>query len=414
MSAAPAREVAIVTPWYPTPGQPFRGAFVEAMAAATAPGCDRATVYHSDGWSIPPATRRGLGLGRGERAMAAALRRLLPVATHPRRTAGGADLVHVPVLLPRGRGHAEVARRHAAGLRAALGGEPLPDPVVHGHVGLPGGWAALRNARPDARVYVTEHATFLNKVLAEPDARAMYDELLRRCAGLFAVGEQVRAPLVEAFPHHAGRIGLIANPVPFDAPRPAPVTGLRRWLYVGLLIPRKGVGQVLEAFAACHEDDPSLTLTVIGEGPLRDELAGRAVDLKVAEAVTFLGALPPDEAQRAMREHDLLVHASRLETFGVTVVEAVAAGMPVLVTRCGGPQETLAGVEDAAGELVEVQDGPDSLIAGYRRLRDRFPDGLDPARARAALADRYGYPAVARAHHAVWFGDASDLPEAAP
>jgi glycogen(starch) synthase len=206
---------------------------------------------------------------------------------------------------------------------------------------------------------------------------------------------------------------LIANPVRFDAPRAVPVTALRRWLFVGRLGPLKGVGQVLEAFAACHEDDPSLTLTVIGEGVLRGELTERAVDLKVADAVTFRGALPPAEAQCAMREHDLLVHASRLETFGVTVVEAVAAGMPVLVTRCGGPEETLAGIEDAAGELVEISDGPDSLIAGYRRLRDRLADGsggLDPARARAVLAARYGYPAVAGAHHAIWFDDGGDGP----
>jgi glycogen(starch) synthase len=92
----------------------------------------------------------------------------------------------------------------------------------------------------------------------------------------------------------------------------------------------------------------------------------------------------------------------------MTVVEAVAAGMPVLVTRCGGPEETLAGIVEAAGEMVDVQDGEASLVAGYRRLRERFPDGLDLPRAQRVLDERYGYPAVARAHHRVWFDDAPD------
>jgi glycogen(starch) synthase len=75
-----------------------------------------------------------------------------------------------------------------------------------------------------------------------------------------------------------------------------------------------------------------------------------------------------------------------------------------LATRCGGPEETLAGIEEAAGELVEVQDSAESLVAGYRRLLARFPDGLDVARARRHLAERYGYEAVAQAHYEAWTG----------
>jgi glycogen(starch) synthase len=396
--------VAIITPWYPTAGKPFRGAFVEAMVDATAPGCDRATVYHLDAWP-------GYFADGEYEVVTGAFQRLLPEALSPRPTAGGAELVYVPVPMPRGLDHAEIADLLAEGLRAALFGEPLAAPVVHAHVGLPGGWAALRNARPDARIYVTEHATFLDKVLAQPEARAMYDELLSRCTGSYAVGDAVSAPLVEAFPHHAGRIGRIANPISFEATRPRPVTELSRWLYVGSLIPRKGVNWLLEAFAACHGKDPALSLTFVGEGELQAGLLRRAEELGVADAVTFAGALPPDAALRVMREHDLLVHASRFETFGVSVIEAVAAGMPVLVTRCGGPEETLAGVEDAAGELIDVEESADPIIAGYWRLRERFPHGLDPVRARRELASRYGYPAVALAHHGLWFPDQPDQPD---
>lgn len=109
-----------------------------------------------------------------------------------------------------------------------------------------------------------------------------------------------------------------------------------------------------------------------------------------------------------MREHDLLVHPSRYETFGMTVVEAVAAGMPVLVTRCGGPEQTLAGIEDAAGELIDVEENAESISDGYQRLRDRFRQGLDLPRAQQVLAYRYGYEAVAEAHYRLWFPAAAE------
>jgi len=99
---------------------------------------------------------------------------------------------------------------------------------------------------------------------------------------------------------------------------------------------------------------------------------------------------------RHLHEHDLLVHLSQYETFGMTVVEAVASGMPVLVSRCGGPQETLAGIEDAAGATVPVGDGVADVVAAYRELRERLPR-LDPARARDVMVRRYSQTAVGAA-----------------
>ncbi|WP_405425500.1 glycosyltransferase [Micromonospora sp. NBC_00617] len=384
-----------MTPWYPTRQRPFNGAFVQAMVEATAPGYDRVRLYHSEEWGHRLTPEQGAEIERRHLE-------LMHRSLHWSRTVGGAEMLYVPVPLIVTSDYAVIARRHEVTLRAALGGQPIDAPVVHAHVGLPGGWAALQNARPDARVFVTEHATFLNLVLAQPEARAMYDEVLHRCAGLFAVGDPVRDPLVEAFPHHAHKISYVPNPVSFGTPRPAPVEALRRWLYVGQLNERKGVLWLVEAFAAARADDPTLTLTMVGEGPQRAELDKRAAELGVTDAVTYTGAVPPDEALRLMREHDLLVHPSRFETFGMTIVEAVAAGMPVLVTKCGGPEETLRGVADKVAELVEVEEAPDALLAGYRRLRDRF-DRLDITGARRDLAARYSYEATAEAHRRAWF-----------
>jgi glycogen synthase len=342
--------------------------------------------------------------------VSSAYRALLPYANLSSRTVAGADLVSIPVPMPRARPFAEQAERSAAALQWALGGAPIPAPVVHAHVGLLGGLPALRCKRADARLFVTEHATFLDRMLREPDGYAGYAEVLAACEAFFVVGDPIREQLAGAFPRYADKLRPIPNPIDFDAPRSTPVTGLRRWLFVGGLIERKGVRWLLEAFAICRQDDPALTLTLVGEGELRPELERRAAELGVAEAVTFVGAVPPARALRLMRRYDLLVHPSRYETFGVVVVEAVAAGMPVIVTRCGGPEQTLAGFESDAGELFDVEGGAGAIVAGYRRLRGRFPGGIDLESARCALAERFGYQAVARMHHDAWFEEGHARP----
>jgi glycogen synthase len=394
-----ARDVAVVTPWYPSAQLPFRGAFVRAMVAATASVVDRSTVYHCDPWVGRLSPQQDTEIG-------AALRALMPYAAGPSATVAGAELVTVPVPMPRALPFAEQGRRGADALRVALGGRPIEADVVHAHVGLLGGLPALRNMHDDARFFVTEHASFLDRMLTEPDGNAAYAEMLDRCEAFFVVSDLMRDLLAGAFPQHAGKLRLIANPIDFGITRPAPVTDLHRWLFVGGLSRNKGVDWLLEAFAICRSQDPALTLTLVGEGELRSKLDNRAAELGLADAVTLTGAVAPDVALDLMREHDLLVHPSRAETFGVVVVEALAAGTPVLVTRCGGPEQTLAGIESAAGELIAVEDGTDEIVAGYQRLRDRFPAGVDLALARQTLDERYGYPAVARLHQDAWFDGA--------
>ncbi|TDD28993.1 glycosyltransferase [Actinomadura sp. KC06] len=400
MNKTEDRDVAVLTPWYPTPQQKFAGAFVQAMVAATAPGCDRVTLYHTDGWPLRMAPEESA-------AAEAAHRSLMPVALDHVPTVAGARLLRVPILM-RGRTFAEQAREHAKWLGEALNGEPIPAPVVHAHVGLRGGWTALENARPDAKVFVTEHASYLHQVLEQPDSRELYEQVLDRCTRFLAVTDALREQLAEAFPALAHKIDVISNPISFDLTRPEPVTELRRWLYVGNLIERKGVGWLLEAFAKCHAEDPELTLTLVGEGPLAGQLEERAAELQVQDAVSFLGAVAPDESTRLMREHDLLVHTARWETFGVSVIEAVAAGMPVLVTRCGGPERTLAGIERLVGEMIDVEEDAESIVEGYRRLRGRFPDELDLPAGRRVLEERFGYGTVAEAHYRHWFPETSE------
>lgn len=392
-------ELTVLTPWYPSPTKPFGGAFVRAQAMAVGRLFDRVSVVHLDSWSMPPGRWVQRTTRRDHRALLSdPHRRPAPVAAPEGR------VVRVPVLTEPRPQYADEADAALEAARAYLGGEPLRADVIHAHVGLPSAWVAVNCARPDAKVVMTEHATFLSKVLAEPRGYARYDETLARVDACLAVSDLLGEELKEAFPHHRDKISVVPNVVPFDGipVRDDAVTDLRRWLYVGSFQERKGVLRLLDAFAICRLDRPDLELTMVGGGPQLPDLEDRVRQLGLSEHVRLLPAVQPDDVFALYAAHDLLVHPSLYETFGMTVIEALAVGIPVLVTRCGGPAETLRGLEDQVGHIVDVSEGAAELVAGYRHLRARVGD-LDVASARPELERRYG-PAAVSAQLATHYG----------
>ncbi|MDI1460065.1 glycosyltransferase [Catellatospora sp. KI3] len=386
---APA-DLAVITPWYPSPNNAMAGAFVQATTAAVRERFDRVALLHTEDWSYPPDWRSGALVRVARRRMA---RRSTPVVVTD--TAEG-ELTRVAVPLLSGNDYAGWAGEHVETLRASLPTGRIEAPLIHAHTGIYGGLAALRLARPDARVIVTEHATFLPKVLGQPEARRLYDEMLGRADALVCVSRHLYDQVRERFPHHVGKLHVIPNVIDFDrfTARPEPPADLLRWLYVGRLIKHKGVSVVLDAFAEIAAEEPRATFTLVGDGPLTDHLRGRARELGLADRVRIRPAVAPEQVVALMHAHDLLVHGSRLETFGMTLVEAVATGMPVLAMRSAGPAESLAGLEGMAGRLVDVSAGAAAFAAGYRSLR-AARDQLDLVRARRILQERYGRDTIA-------------------
>ena len=394
-SPEPARrpgpaDLAVVTPWYPSPGDAAAGAFVQAATAAVGPHVGRVSVLHTQSWFYSPRWVSGQAVGVAAERQAARSGNAVVLDTPE------GELTRVAVPTAAGHGYPAYAEAQVQALRAALPTGRIEAPVVHAHTGMLAGVVATRLARPDARIVVTEHSTFLDTVFAQPGARREYAEMLQRAHVLLCVGRHLHEQLSGYFPEHADKLRIVPNAIDFArfAVRPAPPRELLRWLYVGRLMEHKGVLTLLDGFARIAAEDPRVTLTLVGAGPLQAALEARIAELGLGERIALRPAVPPDEVTALMHEHDLLVHASRVETFGMTVVEAVATGTPVLVARSQGPRETLEGLEDRVGVLIEPTDDPDIIAAGYRSLRARL-DALDLPGARAELMARYGFEAVA-------------------
>lgn len=133
----------------------------------------------------------------------------------------------------------------------------------------------------------------------------------------------------------------------------------KRILFVGVLVPVKGVAYLLQATARLrHRDD--WHLDIVGNGPGREQYQRMALDSGLRDRITFHGFRPKREVAEFMRQADLLVLPSLFETFAAVAAEALATGIPVLATSCGGPEEF---VTDDVGLLVPPGNA-DALCAG--------------------------------------------------
>ncbi len=130
---------------------------------------------------------------------------------------------------------------------------------------------------------------------------------------------------------------------------------------VGRLHPDKDQATLIRGFsAALSQLPPSTELAIMGSGPLEKELKDLAAQCGVSTRVKFLGKIP--EGRRYFKAFDIFALTSDHEPFGMVLLEAMAAGVPVICSNCGGGREV---VEDA-GLLVQLGSAEDFACALQR------------------------------------------------
>src|SRR5262249_39121293 len=179
-----------------------------------------------------------------------------------------------------------------------------------------------------------------------------------------------------------GEFEIVPNGVDterFAAAEPADLPDGRRVLFVGRLDARKGFPVTVRAFGTLASTRPDLRLVVAGDGPDRD--AVQVLPPAFRSRVTMLGTVPNADLPAVATACDLyLGSATGGESFGVVLVEAMAAGLPVVASDTPGYDEVVRHGTD--GLLVPPSD-PDALAVAAGRILD------DPAlAARLAAAGR--------------------------
>lgn len=206
-------------------------------------------------------------------------------------------------------------------------------------------------------------------------SRKLFAGFFRKRLSLLGVSDAVRDDMRRCLPAWpAARIQTLYNRIDVDALQAiqVPVHEARdalglspdEWVIgnVGRLHPDKDQATLLKGFALALAHLPvESRLAILGSGRLEQDLKELARELGIADKVLFLGQVP--DARRYFRAFDVFALSSDHEPFGMVLLEAMAAGVPLLATACGGAKEVVEGV----GILFPFGDA-EHLAQGLRHL----------------------------------------------
>jgi len=273
-----------------------------------------------------------------------------------------------------------------------------PADVIHAHCAYPDGLAAVHYGRwARIPVVITVHGHDLKDLAAAGSRwRPLVAEALAGADAVIAVSQELAGRAAD-LGVQAERLHTIPNGVDGELFHPAGdrVPGEGGWelLYVGRFDPAKGMGLLLEAVARLRATGCPVRARCVGGAAATgtgEAFRRQAESLGIGAAVEFVDEVAWTDLPRHMNRADVFVLPSYSEGLPLSLLEALACGLPAVTTRCGGPEEV---VDEEVGEVVGVGD-LDALTGALGRVLDGY-GRFDRQRIGARTRERYDYRPVA-------------------
>ncbi|HUY08571.1 MAG TPA: glycosyltransferase family 4 protein [Candidatus Dormibacteraeota bacterium] len=258
-------------------------------------------------------------------------------------------------------------------------------------LGGPGGVLLFRHPPTAPLVYTANHTyrTAHGRRLATRPLGSIEARAYRFSEHVIAISPSTAASLAKDYDVPAEKISVI--PVGIDTEWLQPAGGFEERdtvLFVGRLVPIKGVPQFIAAFRELSQKFPQLRAEICGEGPLLQ--AAQAAAESFGGRMHVRGRVSEQELARSYQRSLLMVVPSRYEGLGVVALEAMATGTPVLATDVPG----LTDLKGGGVVLVPLGDEPQLLTAAQSILGDRARWEQLSAEARQTVLDRFSWDAV--------------------
>jgi len=268
----------------------------------------------------------------------------------------------------------------------------LPD-LVHAHCCLNGGVLALAiNRRYGVPFIVTEHSTSFDKGRLRWWERDLVRRVISRAQQCIAVSPHLADLLEVQYPGSRWQYAPnVLGDVFLDPPLARGSADPFVFICAARMSLEKGHALLIDAFAEAFRGSPDTRLRLVGDGPTKSGVEQLCFDRGVAGQVDFLGALSSQQLRAELDAADAFVLASDVESFGVVVIEALASGLPAVITASGGPNHL---IDASNGLLTPVQD----LSALRQALIDmrRGARVYDRTKIHADAVDKYGPEEFAR------------------
>ena len=244
-----------------------------------------------------------------------------------------------------------------------------PD-IIHVHCGLYGGLAAKYIKDIYSVPYViTEHSSLvLNNILNDYNKNILkiaYDN----ANYLISVGEKLKSSMME---YTKNKIIVIPNIVNTDEFKVCNNEREKfRFLSVAYLKKNKRIDLVIESFSRLKKKYDNIELYIGGAGPEEEYLKDIIYKYNIDKDVKLLGEVSREDLPDCMGNADCFVLPSMFETFGVVYIEALACGVPIISTKCGGPEDFF---NENLGYMIEVNNSNELYKAMENSInnKDRF------------------------------------------
>jgi L-malate glycosyltransferase len=244
--------------------------------------------------------------------------------------------------------------------------------IIHAHGRfLMAGILALKIKQNYNIPYVyTEHSTYYQREIAPAESKTYLNKIAEEASFFITVSRPLLQSVSTFLGKEPSRTLIIPNVLDkiFETPTKIKKNTIFTFIIVASLDYKKGIDILLKSFKNAFGDFPSVQLLICGDGPLKNNLEILSTELGIKDTVKFLGNKSKKEVKELMDNANALVLSSRVETFGVVIIEALARGCPVIATKSGGPEFIL---RKNWGILVEPEDEIE-LAKALHEIKDNY------------------------------------------
>lgn len=265
----------------------------------------------------------------------------------------------------------------------------VPD-LVHCHVAGRNLWLAHKYF-PNKPVVLSEHwSGYLNGNF-ERQSFLMKKFILSRinkCNLVTSVSNHLKEGMIRQGVNK--EIVILQNAIRYKEKTAVKETKEMTFLIVADLVDEiKNITGVLEAIKQLKLEHPHFKLSIIGDGPDSLVLRDKVNALDVQSQVSFVGRIVQQDVQDYLLKADCLIVNSNYETFSMVTIEAILTGIPVIATRCGGPEQFL----NAHNGLLIQKSDTESLIHAMKEMyqnRSKY----NPSAVRSSIKENYSIDRV--------------------
>lgn len=242
-----------------------------------------------------------------------------------------------------------------------------PD-IVHAHF-LFNGFAATKVVKnKQVPIVLTEHLSAMNQDELPDYLNTLAKETYPKVDQLVTVSSLLSDSIKKKFNVESLVVPNIVDASSFNYKDTLKKDDKFTFVSTGGLIKRKGMDLLIKAFYDAFKDNKDIRLYIYGEGPERTNLENQINELKLEQQIYLMGLKPRHEIAAQMHLSNCFVLPSKLETFGVAYIEAMATGLPVIATRCGGPEDF---VNENNGILIPI-DNHETLTNALKDIKSNY------------------------------------------